>query len=120
MTLIITLGSCTAYRHNVKPGKDEGLQRKSLEHLDVDDRVRIQLKTGRSFSGRVVSIDEEYMVVHVNRHPDQTIYYQQITRIKYDVNQPVTAVKVIGGIVGTAALLWLLFPPSYGSFGFSF
>lgn len=111
---IILLTSCTAYRHNYKVNIDEALPEGWLKNLAGNDKVRIRINTGQSVTGKVVSIHEDYMVVQVGGRGKQTIYFRQIGQIKYDVNVPLTAVKIVGGLAVASLILLLIFPPDVG------
>ena len=117
LLLVILFTSCTAYRNNIKIREGEELHADRLENMDQGDQVRIRLKTGKAFTGKAISTGDEFMMVHVRRRQDQTIYYSQITHIKYDVNKPVTAVKVAGGVIGSVILIWIMIPNKFGSLG---
>lgn len=108
---ILFLSACTAYRNNVKSTDDERISGTRLKNLSVNDRVSITLTTGRSFRGKVLSIGEEFMIVDVRDETDQTVYFSQIKRIRYDVNHGLTALKVTGAAVLVSLVLLLLFPP---------
>jgi hypothetical protein len=108
---VLLLSACTAYRNNVKATGDEKISSYQLKELSVNDKVNILLTSGQSFRGKVISIGEEYIMVKVNKERDQTIYFSQIKRIKYDVNEGVTALKVTGAAALVSLILLLLFPP---------
>ena len=117
--LVLLISSCTAYRNNYKAGTDSPIGSEQIKNLKVDDKVSLKLITGQSFTGKVVSIQDEFLVVKVKKKTDQTVYFKQISRIKYEVNKPVTALKVTGSLVLVAIILYLLFPPNFSGFGLS-
>lgn len=113
LLLLMMFSSCTAYRHRYHV-KDTEFERERLTELAPKDKVSIKLKTGHSFVGRVVSVADDFVVVHVRKNGNQTIYFQQISKVKYQVNGVVTGLKIVGSVVLAALALLLLFPPDVG------
>ena len=110
IVLILNI-SCTAYEHTSKAAEGTDISRAHLKDLKVNDKALIRLKTGQALRTRVLSLNDEFMEVRLKRNQKQVLYYQQLAKIKYGVNVPVTALKISGVVVAVPIILFILFPP---------
>ena len=111
--VIITLlnFSCTTYNYVYTPNADgwkeaDKAQMMSLQEYDV---VHIKLKDGKSFNAKIVSLKDDLMIVE-SRHNELSVPYEQVARIKYDVNDSITLLKSSALAIAVPVILSTLFP----------
>jgi len=82
--------SCTVYRNKV-PYSSEGMSTSQTEallnDLAVNDKVYAVLRNRGRITGKVIEINETNFVIESRKFEiPQTIYYQQLSEIKYDLD----------------------------------